>query len=212
VERSTALFLVTSAASVAAMIGAGVLLATGIGAGPSDWTESVLPIAGAVATIAVVLAIPRAVQDDGVGWAQGLVHGIRHAQRALRSPSWRLLGAVGYLGFDIAVLWATFRAVGYPIAIAPLVLGYLIGYLANLVPIPGGVGILDAGLAGTLVLYGAPATQAAAAVLIYHAIAFWVPALGGLIAYSLLRRRLIRLIRPVRANAAAPAVARASRA
>jgi uncharacterized membrane protein YbhN (UPF0104 family) len=80
------------------------------------------------------------------------------------------------------------------------------------VPIPGGVGILDAGLAGTLVLYGAPATQAAAAVLIYHAIAFWVPGLGGLIGYSLLRRRLIRLIRPVRANAAAPAVARASRA
>jgi hypothetical protein len=92
VERSTALFLVTSGASVAAMIGAGVLLATGISAGPSDWADSVLPIAGAVGAVAVVLAIPRAVRDDGAGWAQGLVDGIARAERALRAPSWRLLG------------------------------------------------------------------------------------------------------------------------
>jgi hypothetical protein len=41
-----------------------------------------------------------------------------------------------------------------------------------------------------LILYGAPATQAAAAVLVYHAIAFWVPSLGGIFAYWRLRCRL----------------------
>ena len=40
-----------------------------------------------------------------------------------------------------------------------------------------------------LILYGAPATQAAAAVVVYHAIAFWIPSLGGVIGYALLRRR-----------------------
>jgi uncharacterized membrane protein YbhN (UPF0104 family) len=40
-----------------------------------------------------------------------------------------------------------------------------------------------------LIAYGAPATQAAAAVVVYHAIAFWIPSLGGLIGYALLRRR-----------------------
>ena len=35
----------------------------------------------------------------------------------------------------------------------------------------------------------APPVQTAAAVLIYHAIAFWIPSLGGLIGYALLRRR-----------------------
>ena len=58
-----------------------------------------------------------------------------------------------------------------------------------MLPVPGGFGILEAGLAGTLILYGAPATQAAAAVVVYHAIAFWVPSLGGLIGYARLRRR-----------------------
>jgi hypothetical protein len=50
--------------------------------------------------------------------------------------------------------------------------------------------VLEGGLAGTLVLYGAPVTQAAAGVLVYHAIAFWIPSLGGLLAYRLLRRDL----------------------
>jgi hypothetical protein len=40
-----------------------------------------------------------------------------------------------------------------------------------------------------LIAYGAPATQAAAAVVVYHAIAFWIPSLGGLIGYAFLRRR-----------------------
>jgi hypothetical protein len=119
-----------------------------------------------------------------------LVAGIGEAERAVLRPSWRLLGAIGYLGFDIAVLWATFKAVGYTPAAAPLILAYIIGYLADLVPVPGGIGVLEGGLAGALVLYGAPATQAAAAVLVYHAVAFWIPGVGGLLAYSMLRRRL----------------------
>lgn len=55
---------------------------------------------------------------------------------------------------------------------------------------PGGFGVLEGGLAGALIAYGAPATQAAAAVIVYHAIAFWIPSLGGLAGYALLRARL----------------------
>jgi hypothetical protein len=40
-----------------------------------------------------------------------------------------------------------------------------------------------------LIAYGAPATQATAAVIVYHAIAFWIPSLGGVAGYSLLQRR-----------------------
>ncbi|MGH2894503.1 MAG: hypothetical protein ACRDPM_14750 [Solirubrobacteraceae bacterium] len=45
---------------------------------------------------------------------------------------------------------------------------------------------LEGGLAGTLVLYGAPPATTAAAVLVYHAVAFWIPSLGGLGAYAAL--------------------------
>ena len=82
--------------------------------------------------------------------------GFPAARDALVRPSWRLFGAVGYLLFDIAVLWMTFAAVGPLPPLAPVMLAYLVGYLPNVVPIPGGIGVLDAGLVGALALYGLP--------------------------------------------------------
>jgi hypothetical protein len=103
------------------------------------------------------------------------------------TPNWRLLGTVAYLVLDIAVLWACLHAVGASPPLLAIVLGYQIGYLANLIPIPGGVGVLEGGLLGALLLYGLPAAQTAAAVVLYHAIALWVPTLGGTIGFARLR-------------------------
>jgi uncharacterized membrane protein YbhN (UPF0104 family) len=195
IDRSSALFFLTSAVNVAALIGGGVLFAIG-GAGAAKLgLRAGVPILGGLGATLAVLAIPLAVarspQRAWPDWLVDLAAGIDRARGSLRRPSWRLLGAVGYLGFDIAALGATFAAAGRPIAAAPLVLGYLIGYLANLIPIPGGFGVLEGGLAGCLIAYGAPPTQAAAAVVIYHAIAFWIPSLGGLAGFAMLRRRLV---------------------
>jgi len=194
VDRSSALFFLTSAVNVVALVGAGGLLAVTGGAGAFDLVRSGIPILGGLAATAAVLAIPilirRSPHREWPEWLIDLAAGIDRARRSLRAPGWRLLGAAGYLGFDIAALGATFAATGHPLPIAPLVLGYLIGYLANLIPVPGGFGVLEGGLAGTLIAYGAPATQATAAVIVYHAIAFWIPSLGGLLGFALLRRRL----------------------
>jgi hypothetical protein len=101
---------------------------------------------------------------------------------------WRVLGAVGYLFFDMAVLWACLRAVGANVPILALIVGYQVGYLANFVPIPGALGVLEGGLLGALVLYGLPAEPTAAAVVMYHAIALWVPAVGGTVSFVQLRK------------------------
>jgi uncharacterized protein (TIRG00374 family) len=77
-----------------------------------------------------------------------------------------------------------------------LLMGYLIGQLGGLLPIPGGVGGIDGGLIGTLVVYGAPAAATAAAVLLYRLILFWLPLVGGTLAFSSLRRALSRPDRP----------------
>jgi uncharacterized protein (TIRG00374 family) len=107
---------------------------------------------------------------------------------------------LAYLTLDIAVLWVCFRAFGSTPPITALILGYQIGYLANLIPVPGGIGPLDGGLIGALVLYGIHGTVATTAVLVYHAIALWVPTLFGTIAFLMLRRSLDEPIslRPVR--------------
>jgi uncharacterized membrane protein YbhN (UPF0104 family) len=194
IDRSSALFFLTSAVNVAALVGAGVWLAGRDAGGPAALLGAGIPVAGGLVAVGAVLSVPvllrRSPHRRWPTWLVDLAAGITRARRSLLRPSWRLLGALGYLGFDIAALGATFAATGRSVGAAPLVLGYLIGYLANLIPIPGGFGVLEGGLAASLVAYGAPATQATAAVIVYHAIAFWVPSLGGLAGYALLRRRL----------------------
>jgi uncharacterized membrane protein YbhN (UPF0104 family) len=198
VDRSSALFFLTSAVNVAALVGGAALFVASRPRGSYELLRVGPPIAGGLAAALAVLAVPMVVDRtpgrlpgrEWPTWLIDLAAGITRARRSLLRPSWRLLGALGYLGFDIAALGATFAAAGRPIGAAPLILGYLIGYLANLIPIPGGFGVLEGGLAGTLIAYGAPATQATAAVVVYHAIAFWIPSLGGLAGYARLRRRL----------------------
>lgn len=195
VQRSSGLFFLTSAINVLTLAAAGLLLLLGIADGPHDLLRAGLPVIAGVGAVTVVLGLPRltrrvAGQHQPVAWLDDVGAGIPAARQALVRPGWRLLGAVGYLLFDISVLWTTFAAVGPPPPLAPLVVAYLVGYLANAVPIPGGIGILDAGLVGALALYGLPVTHAAAAVLVYHAVAFWIPTLGGSVGYVRLRRRL----------------------
>jgi len=195
VRSSSGLFFLTSAVNVAALIGGGLLLASGLSAGRDGLLRGGLPILAGAVAVGMVLATarlprrrPPVLADSS--WGAQLVSGIGAAEHALRHPSWRLVGAIGYLGFDIAVLWATLSGVGYSPPLAVLILGYIIGYLANLIPVPGAVGVLEGGLAGTLVLYGAPVTEATAGVLVYHAIAFWIPSIGGLLGYRRLRRHI----------------------
>jgi uncharacterized membrane protein YbhN (UPF0104 family) len=196
VRRSSGLFFLTSAINVFTLAAAGMLLLLGITDGPHDLLRAGLPFLVALAAIILVLGLPSLTRrvsskHPKAAWVEDIGIGIPAARQALTRPNWRLLGAVGYLLFDIAVLWTTFAAVGPLPPLAPLVIAYLAGYLANALPIPGGIGVLDSGLVGALALYGLPVTHAAAAVLVYHAIAFWIPTLVGTLAYARLRPRLV---------------------
>jgi uncharacterized membrane protein YbhN (UPF0104 family) len=190
VVLSGGLFWLTTAVNGLAVTIGALLLITGASGGPRDFLHVGLPLIAAVASTAVVLFLALWARGARRGWQTALGEGVQQAARTARHPSWRLLGAVGYLGLDIAVLWCTFRALGADPSVGALMLGYLLGYIATIIPIPGGIGVLEGGLAGALVLYGTPATKTIAAVLVYHAIAFWVPSMGGLFAYLQLRSPL----------------------
>jgi hypothetical protein len=113
---------------------------------------------------------------------------VRDTERLVFRPDWRIVGAIGYLWFDIAVLFACFAAAGHMPPLAPVVLAYQIGYLSNFIPVPGGIGVLDGSLIGMLVLYGLGGTVATAATLVYHAISLWVPAIWARSRSSCCRR------------------------
>jgi uncharacterized membrane protein YbhN (UPF0104 family) len=118
--------------------------------------------------------------------------GIHLAWRKLRHPDWAMIGTVSWWGFNIAVLYAAFRAFGTPPPLAVLIQAYFVGMLGNLLPLPGGIGGVDGGMIGALVAFGVSGSLALIAVLVYRLIAFWLPTIPGAIAYFQLRRAVHR--------------------
>jgi uncharacterized membrane protein YbhN (UPF0104 family) len=194
-ERSAVLFLYTSAINVITLILAGLGLFLGL-PGPSSPLLSIVPAAVGAVVLVLFLLLPRYVDRIVRRVQPGRLHtfltetanSVRDTKQLLRRPDWRLIGAIGYLWFDIAVLFACFAAAGHVPPLAPVVLAYQIGYISNFIPVPGGIGVLDGSLIGMLVLYGIGSTVATAATLVYHAIALWIPALWGTIAFAVLQK------------------------
>jgi uncharacterized membrane protein YbhN (UPF0104 family) len=209
-ERSVVLFLLTSAVNVITLVLAGLGLFVGILPGPANPLLSIVPAGVGAVVLIFFLLLPRFSErlaaHRGPGRLRTLLvetaASIRMTERVIREPDWRILGAIGFLWFDIAVLAACFAAAGVVPPIGPLVLAYQIGYLSNLIPVPGGIGVLDGSMVGMLVLYGASATTSTAATVVYHAIALWIPAMWGTAAFIILGRSrgLPITLRPPRAE------------
>lgn len=211
-RRTVAFFLITSAPNFVGVVLVGLAMFAGVLPGHVSAVLTLGPalIAGGVVLVTwlspqMLRAIgrPRAERERG-GRIARLRHGFRHALQATADGvdlakalirSGRLgvvVGSFAYMAFDIGALAFGFAAVGHVPAFGALVLGYLLGQLGNLVPLPGGVGGTEGGLIGVFALYQVNVSDAAAAVLIYRLFQLAIPALLGAPAFVLLRRRLAR--------------------
>jgi len=118
--------------------------------------------------------------------------GMREALAHIRSRDLAIVGALTFWGFQIAVLWACFRAFGASPPAAVLVMAFFVGMFGNLLPLPGGIGGVDGGMIGAFAAFGVDAGLAVVAVLVYRAFTFWLPTIPGAIAYLQLRRTVER--------------------
>src|SRR5207237_10401369 len=110
----------------------------------------------------------------------------------LADPDLGVVGRYGRVGVHLGVPDAAFRAFGPAPALAVLIQAYFVGLLANLLPLPGGIGGVDGGMIGALVAFGVSGSLALIAVLVYRLFAFWLPTIPGAIAYFPLRRAVHR--------------------
>src|SRR4051794_21307636 len=174
-RRSVAFLLIKSSVTLAAGAATGPAMALGLGPHVSLWLTA-FPAAMSALLIVAVVALPRIGEGDlpapgASRWRRAasatrraLIGGVREAGVLLRSRNVPVvLGAIGYWAFDNAVLWATFHAVGFTPPLTIILMGYLIGQLGGLLPLPGGIGGIDGGLIGTLVVYGVAVAPAAGA-------------------------------------------------
>jgi uncharacterized protein (TIRG00374 family) len=177
--------------------------------GASPFAITMIPAtfgAGIFIAVYITALVPEDVERRLAQWADGhgrahrviaflakapasVASGVRTALRIVRDREAGLLGAVLWWAGDIATLWAAFHAFGeHTPPIAVIILGYFVGMLGNVLPLPGGIGGVDGGMIGAFAALGVDPGLAVVSVLTYRAFAFWLPTLPGAIAYLQLRR------------------------
>ncbi len=228
-DKTLAFLILTYAVYMGALVIVGFGLYFGVLPGPGPFAITVIPALFGLTAIVLGLALSRVPPDlqrrlEGFAARGGRMAKI--AQRAANAPAAfsagmrealchvrerdpALLGAIAYWGFNIAVLWASFHAFGDPPPWPVIVMAYFVGFLGNLLPLPGGIGGVDGGMIGAFAAFSVPLGLAVPAVLAYRIFAFWLPTIPGAIAYFQLRRTVARWRDERGSRAELPATARA---
>lgn len=188
----------------------GILLRTGAIPGAAPFGVTVVPaIFGAIVILVFLAAllVPGNLERAAARWSDGrgrageiarkvaavpalIGQGTRVALELIKRREPGLLGAVGWWAFDIATLWACFKAFGDSPVLGVLIMGYFVGMIANVIPTPGGVGAVEGGMIGTYAAFGVGLANATAAVLAYRVFAFIMPTIPGVIAFIRLRKNV----------------------
>jgi len=209
-ERMIAFLVLIYGVYLVALIVFGFGLRWGIFPGPAPYAVTVVP--AYIAMIGIVLFLALAFLPANLGHrlsksgsskrarlgrqlASGperLGGGTRFAIHLVRHPNWALMGTLGWWAFNVAILWASFKAFGQAPSLAVCTQAYFVGLLANLLPLPGGIGGVDGGMIGALIAFDVDPGLAVVAVLVYRGFAFWLPTLPGAVAYLQLRRTVAR--------------------
>jgi putative heme transporter len=210
--RMIAFLVLTYAVYMIALVVCGFGLHWGLFHGEAPYALTMIPAYIGLAAIVVFTAIaflPKNIEDK-LGSRQGsdtfvgkIVHailtgpsrlgdGTRFAVHMLRNPDLALLGTIGWWGCSVGVLFSCFAAFGEAPPVAVVIEGFFVGMLANLLPLPGGIGGVDAGMIGVFAAFDVDGGLALVAVLTYRLFAFWLPSIPGAIAYITLRRTVAR--------------------
>ena len=147
----------------------------------------VLAAIGLVVGLFVVLSVRRL-----RAWVRRLVATSVRSARSLRSARRITMLFGGNLGTELALAIALgfcVLAVGYRLPFVDLItINVVVALFAGLMPVPGGIGVTEAALAGSLALAGMPEGPALAAALLYRAVTYYLPPLWGYFAMRWLTR------------------------
>ena len=178
----------------------GILLATPLsldldvsGSAPAALTR-LIAILGILVVVAaaVLVALPRW-RRPAVDRLRKMIGEARQAADGLSSPRRLSMLIGGNLALQVllALALATFtRSLGFRVGlIEVLLINVSVSLLAGLLPIPGGIGLVEGGLTFGLVRAGLPEEAAFATALIYRMATFYLPPLWGFFGLRWLERR-----------------------
>jgi uncharacterized protein (TIRG00374 family) len=174
----------------AALIGGVVfVLLVALGAASIVWDRPLLAIGRAAQAVRNRLLRNR--RPPLTGLPQRLLRERDEVRSVLGRHWWEaLLLSAGRWVLDYLTLLAALTAVHADPRPSTVLLAFCAAQFLGTLPLtPGGLGFVEAGLTGTLVLAGVPAGAAVVATLAYRLVSFWLPIPAGGVAAVLHRRR-----------------------
>jgi uncharacterized protein (TIRG00374 family) len=202
----------TSAALIGGMLGMAVLGVVVLGGGVTTlfreeisgayFAVIVLVVAAFVAIGALTFKILRseAARSKVFGWVERMLKALRikvsldTPRRFMEDvssslPPFRRLAvpaawsALNWLA-DAAALWVLFLGFRHWLHPGVLLVGFGVAQVVTALPVsPGGLGLVETGLAGTYVAFGVPSGVAVVTVLAYRLASYWLPVAAGIPAY-----------------------------
>ena len=176
-----------------------LLIGFGIAAGtqknfhfdPPQW--AVILVIALVLAILAAFAVPR-IRRFAFGRLGPILREVVPRLITVAQRPWKLVeGIGGILLLNMAyiiVLWSCVQAFGGELNFAAIAVVYLAGAtLGQAAPTPGGLGAVEAALAGGLTIAGLDSGIAISAVLLFRLITFWIPTLPGYISFNWLTKQ-----------------------
>lgn len=126
-----------------------------------------------------------------------LIHDFAQTLRVYKHRKLNVVWAV-FLNFagsltSLVALWASAHALGVEITMSQALVAYVLGNIVGgLVPTPGGIGAVEAGIYSGLVLVGVDTGQAFTITLIYRFLTYWVPIAPGYYYFYSLRKDVLK--------------------
>ena len=156
------------------------------------WIVIGVVVAAGLATVAITLVprLRRLAKARGWPYLVSIWANIKTIATEPRKLVYILAGSILAQLFVAVALGAPLHAVGQQASIATLlVVITLASIIGGAVPVPGGMGVVEAGLIGGLTAVGVPQDQAVAAVFIQRLFTAYLPPIWGWITLAWMRRR-----------------------
>jgi len=164
-----------------------------MGTSTDSSTPWVLYGAIGVAVVGVALAVPRVrrtVFDKVKPQVEEIQHNLRAVAAEPRKAAQLFGGALGSQVFFALSLDSAVHAYGGTVSFAAVVLtNSFASMVGGLAPIPGGMGVTEAGMIAGLTAAGVPQETAVAATLLHRTFTYYLPPLWGWFALRWLRDR-----------------------
>ncbi len=142
--------------------------------------------------VAIVVALVPAWRKWAIGVLRGPLDEMKNAFKILEDPKSAVVALGGALGTQIlygAGFAMCVLAVGGSISLGEAIfINVAVSLFAGLMPVPGGIGVTEAGMTAGLAAVGVDSDVALSAVLVYRLVSYYLPPLWGYLSLRWLER------------------------